>query len=680
MRKGLHVILLAVMIFTATLVCPPSLAASDSGLDVVILIDRSGSMKTNDPSDIAQEAAKQFIDLCQIDNTSVAVVGFNHEITVASDFIKVDSEGNRTQLKTIVDQMPKSQSLSREDTDTGRALQKAWELIDGRRQSYPDNQYVILLVSDGVIDFGTTVARDDADNQVRIGDSKAIADDIAYRCGNDGVEIYCIGLKSASASGSSKREDLEKWASDTNGLCEVVEYATELPDVLTRFFEKINESQVIEIQGINNEFAFFVPVNVLETNIVVSPGQDLRYVQLVNPNGENLNILQDSRIMASNSSDAYKSIKLIQPITGDWMIRFPEEYGDIKVTMVNNFDLNISITASTTNTYRNQPVELGMVATRQNQPFDGTGTEATFYITGPGGTEQHAALYDAVRGGYYVTVSMADAGEYTARGTIMTQVKLNESDEVSITILDRPLSVRADADIPGDFYEIGALLPSDEIMFAGSLDGLFYDDDGDPYTVAVQVDAPNIVEVIRDGDALKLRGLIEGQTDVHIVATSQYGGGSATIIRRIIVKDMMMTYIIIAACALAALIIIIVVIVIIAKASKPAFMRQSAIQITLADSIEGRVTDTAFLQRYNKKKVRLSDLTKQLIGSNQQFGGYGKQLSELWIIPAKNGIRIVGSADRRKINSFMGLDTVKVITLDEGAGRSVEIQYTHYTY
>lgn len=158
---------LSPQVVTATLsvYCP-----NRSGVDVVLAIDRSGSMD-NGPLEDAKAAAKAFVDLMNLTTTDqIGLVSFESSATL--DY-RLSQDGSA--VKQAIDALSASGG-----TNIAQALAKARTELTGSRHN-PANQSVIVLLSDGASNVG--------------GDPAAQA----QLAKNEGIHILTIGLGQANA-------------------------------------------------------------------------------------------------------------------------------------------------------------------------------------------------------------------------------------------------------------------------------------------------------------------------------------------------------------------------------------------------------------------------------------------------------------------------------------------------
>lgn len=135
--------------------------------DVILIIDRSGSMLQENKMNAAKEAAKQFIDLIDFTKHRVGIVDFS------SDARQFDLTTDAAAAKAYIDKLSANGA-----TATGDAIDKARELLANHR---PEAQPVIVLMTDG-------------DATVPQGTAYEYALQKANEAKNEGIVFYTIAL------------------------------------------------------------------------------------------------------------------------------------------------------------------------------------------------------------------------------------------------------------------------------------------------------------------------------------------------------------------------------------------------------------------------------------------------------------------------------------------------------
>ena len=166
------------------LLCPHMVQAEEfaiekSGLDVMLIMDYSGSMKTNDSQDIAKGMVKAFVDTVHSADIRVGFVAYNDRILTSTSPHSIQTEREREDLKTLIDQ-----ERYTGNTDIGLGLAYGLELLGEEAE----RKRVIILISDGEPDLtGSNTGR-------TTGMSRADMDTVAAKCAEDGTQIYSIAF------------------------------------------------------------------------------------------------------------------------------------------------------------------------------------------------------------------------------------------------------------------------------------------------------------------------------------------------------------------------------------------------------------------------------------------------------------------------------------------------------
>lgn len=196
------------------LFCPRSVYAEEfvstkNGLDVMFVMDYSGSMKTNDSQDIARGMVKAFVDTVHSADIRVGFVAYNDRILTSTSPLTIQTEEERAKLKELIDQEQYAGN-----TDIGLGLSYGYELLgkpSGRKQ-------VIVLISDGEADLKGS----DTGRTTEI--SKQDMTAVAQECARTGIRIYTIAFGDYDGNTQTLKEISE------NTLAQM--YTAETPESL----------------------------------------------------------------------------------------------------------------------------------------------------------------------------------------------------------------------------------------------------------------------------------------------------------------------------------------------------------------------------------------------------------------------------------------------------------------
>lgn len=184
---------------TTTFARAEEVKAVKDNLDIMFIMDYSGSMKTNDKEKVAPELVKAFVDTVHSENVRIGFVTYNDRIISSSPPITVATAAERTVLKSSLDEAAYSGN-----TDIGLALKFACELTgeeQGRRRMF-------VLISDGESDLlGSTTGR-------TLEDSVKDLEDATVVCKEAGIPVYTVAFGSFDGS----KEVLEDIARRTDGF------------------------------------------------------------------------------------------------------------------------------------------------------------------------------------------------------------------------------------------------------------------------------------------------------------------------------------------------------------------------------------------------------------------------------------------------------------------------------
>ncbi|MDE5589270.1 MAG: hypothetical protein K2J60_09060, partial [Acetatifactor sp.] len=85
--KGIRILLCCIVLglFFPKTACAEEIASEKEAIDIIFVIDCSGSMKTNDPSKMGLNMVQAFIDTVQTENIRIGYVAYNDVILSFSE-------------------------------------------------------------------------------------------------------------------------------------------------------------------------------------------------------------------------------------------------------------------------------------------------------------------------------------------------------------------------------------------------------------------------------------------------------------------------------------------------------------------------------------------------------------------------------------------------------------------
>lgn len=147
-------------------------------IDIIFVIDSSGSMKTNDPSRMALDMVQAFIDTMQIQGIRIGYVAYNDTVLSFLAPETIETTAKRKKLKREIASIRYSG-----DTDIGLGVSHACELLSTEKT----NHKIIVLISDGETDLPTSSPR-------TVEQSNQELKYCANQCKDNNIPIYTIAF------------------------------------------------------------------------------------------------------------------------------------------------------------------------------------------------------------------------------------------------------------------------------------------------------------------------------------------------------------------------------------------------------------------------------------------------------------------------------------------------------
>ena len=200
-----------------------------SGLDVVFVMDYSGSMKSNDSELIAQGMVKAFIDTVHSADIRIGFVAYNDRLLSTTFPVPVKSGEDRQKLKRLIDTAGYSGN-----TDIGLGLRYAYDLI---KQQQSGRKKAIVLISDGESDLeGSQTGR-------RIQDSMMDVEYVMQQCVELEIPIYSIAFGNFDGSTT----DLKSLSEQTKAQMYTVEKPEDIIEILYGIFSDNTDYSIQQI-------------------------------------------------------------------------------------------------------------------------------------------------------------------------------------------------------------------------------------------------------------------------------------------------------------------------------------------------------------------------------------------------------------------------------------------------
>lgn len=264
------------------------------GMDVVLVMDSSGSMKSTDPKDLRKPAAKMLISLLG-KNDRASVVSFSDQGYPVSYLRPTKQAAEQAQLFTAIDKISSRGAY----TNIHGALLAAKRVLD--KDTSPAKRRLVILMSDGRMDLG-----DDEKSAQR---SQQIFDDILPLFKQENIELQTIAFSDAS-----DKVLLASLAKEAQGQFYVANTDKELHQTFSQIFEDSSRPDMLPMDGGH----FHIDEAIQEVTIIGSKDDEQVVLFLTSPRGNRYTHANKPTSIQWLTSPLFDLITIKAPQTGDW--------------------------------------------------------------------------------------------------------------------------------------------------------------------------------------------------------------------------------------------------------------------------------------------------------------------------------------------------------------------------
>ena len=382
-------------------------------IDVMFVVDGSGSMGYSDPNEIAKEACKLFVDMCDYEQARAGYVMFSSEIAGYQPLTEMNSTALRAMLRKALDSIkyPKAGG-----TDISLGLTTAMNTLIEYNGVGGDRSPMIVLLSDGRTEY---VAKD------RENIHAAEFEDTLNYLAEHNIPVYTIALNGA---GTADVDTLKAVAERTNGLFFETNTADNLSDILTQILAsqlRSNIDAIAEFVGDGSAQTVTISIpndSIYQANIIILTSKGVSDLHLREPSGNEV-VIPSDKVMTSTSA-AYQLVKIINPTKGDWQMTLTGADKDlITINLINCYDMQFNLRADRYTVTNGDSITFDAYCSSlvngetDSSIFDGAEGILTIHHV-ESGAEQEVDLAwnaDTMR----ASVQFTTAGNYTVSGRII---------------------------------------------------------------------------------------------------------------------------------------------------------------------------------------------------------------------------------------------------------------------
>ncbi len=305
----LQVVLNVLLLLTSG---PPARAAENPPVQVLLALDTSGSMRTNDPLRLLPKAAALLVNLLD-GQDSLGLLRFDEAPALLLAPGPLTPDRRRQCHKELARLAPRGRY-----TDIPAALEAGLPAL-GPPSSLPR---ALILITDGKIDLDP--GKGDAQSAVRRLHQEILP---AYRRAN--VFLFTVAF-----SAKSDQKLLQELAAGSRGAFLLVERASDLHKALFWLYEKLKQPQLAPVIGNR----FLIDAGVEEAVLIASRNSPDLPVELTDPLGGKITPKEASRQVRWFATPAFDMVTLANPRPGFWTLNRVQD-GEGKVILLTDLTL-----------------------------------------------------------------------------------------------------------------------------------------------------------------------------------------------------------------------------------------------------------------------------------------------------------------------------------------------------
>ena len=322
-----------------------SFADSQKPADVRVIIDVSGSMKQNDPSNLRQPALELLIKLLP-EGSKAGVWTFGKYINML-----VPHRAVNDQWRADATEKAKQVNSVGLFTNIGDAIEKSAYDADSPSDQYKTS---LILLTDGMVDI-------DKDPEKNQQEWRRIVDKVLPGIERSGYTIHTIAL-----SDKADTALMDKLALGTDGLSEVAHTAEDLLKIFLRAFDQAAPVEQLPL----TENKFLVDSSIEEFTALIFRSSD-EPTKLISPDESEYRFDKEKSDVNWYKTNKYDLITIKQPLEGEWQVLADIE-PDSRVSIISN--LKLLVKPLPTNLFVDQITQLSLLL----QDDKNTITDANF--------------------------------------------------------------------------------------------------------------------------------------------------------------------------------------------------------------------------------------------------------------------------------------------------------------
>ncbi len=343
--KLIALLMLLVMVSSAFAISTSAEEDINLAIDVMFVIDGSGSMFYNDPGYVAMSACNLFADMCDYGQARAGFVVYSTDIVKEYPLSPLTTAADRQNLKNSINSVKYPEVAG---TDISLGLTKGMNMLVEGGALAEDRFPMIILLSDGKTEYISTQRQQEYHDELN-GTLKYLSgdddgDNIPER---ERIPVYTIGLGTDETK--IDVDTMKNIAEATGAFYSPANTAEELPSLLGKIMADRLRSPVVEVEeivatGEEQSVMIEMPAGIYQANVTLLSANGVSNLRLHAPDGNEVKIPSDKVLLGKGA--AYDLVKIIQPASGNWKLSFTGVKDDlISINLISAYDIQFMLMA-----------------------------------------------------------------------------------------------------------------------------------------------------------------------------------------------------------------------------------------------------------------------------------------------------------------------------------------------
>ncbi len=395
------------------------------GVDILFILDCSGSMKKTDPQDFRKPATELMVSLLG-PKDRIGLISFGDTAKTLVPLTDNFPENRKIFSQAI--QKISSQDLT---TDLYEAIRKGFEEIKGSQRS----DKILLVMSDGQMDLGSKEKDQSALKKLF---------DLIPELIKGNIKLYTVAFTDLS-----DQKLLADLAQRTGGFFGMAKADKDLHVIFSSIFEQLKIPDTVPLEG----DSFFIDKEIQEATVLITKQLETT-TKLIDPN--RLEVLY-GRAPANvdwYQTKAFDLITIKKPVSGRWKVQLSTKEGN-KIFIITDLALKSSLNQN--QIYQGQTLALEAWLERNGQRLvEKKFLESLFFVADikePTGTHTKIGLYPNEtegsidrRGIFSNRYTFKNTGNYTIQLTVDGKTFKRELVHQIKVIIPQPVQGRSSSD------------------------------------------------------------------------------------------------------------------------------------------------------------------------------------------------------------------------------------------